>query len=250
MNATMDDKIRRYEEQLAKATTSAEDAESLRTKIYRRKYYLQNKKKLNAYTKAYYAQHKDRMRSQMKEWDKRNPKKRCEISKRWCKNNPEKARSQGRRCSKRYYARHKKEILKKMLKYQNERYKADPTYRIMKVMRARHRAALKGKLKLQSTKALLGCSSSEWRSHIESMWYNCPITGAPMTWENYGRGPGTWQIDHRVPMCTFDLERLEEQQRANHYTNTQPLWYKDHCAKGTSVPKTHKWNGTSWAVDI
>ena len=184
------------------------------------------------------------MRAQNKAWEKKNPKKRRQIVNRWQKRNPEKMRQK----AKRYYAKNKKKCNEMCRVYAAKRYKADPTYRIMKVMRARHHAALKGKLKLESTKALLGCSSSEWRAHLERMWYDCAATGTSMSWENYGQGPGTWQIDHRVPMCSFDLGLLEAQRQANHYTNTQPLWYVDHCKKGTLVPSTHEWNGTSWQL--
>ncbi len=52
-----------------------------------------------------------------------------------------------------------------------------------------------------------------------------------MTWENYGLGYGTWQIDHIKPLVSFDLSKREEFLQACHYTNLQPLWHEDHVKK-------------------
>ena len=42
-----------------------------------------------------------------------------------------------------------------------------------------------------------------------------------MSWENYGK---IWEIDHIKPCDSFDLTKLEEQQKCFHYTNLQPLF--------------------------
>lgn len=60
-----------------------------------------------------------------------------------------------------------------------------------------------------------------------------------MTWENWGRGPGTWQIDHIKPLSSFDLTKRDELLQACHYTNLQPLWYDDHLAKSIE----ERWGG-------
>jgi hypothetical protein len=52
-----------------------------------------------------------------------------------------------------------------------------------------------------------------------------------MSWDNWGRGPGKWQIDHKEALCLFDLMRREELLKAVHYTNLQPLWHEDHAIK-------------------
>ncbi len=52
-----------------------------------------------------------------------------------------------------------------------------------------------------------------------------------MTWENHG----TWHIDHRRPICSFNLLDEEEQKKCFHYTNLQPLWATDNLSKGGRV---------------
>ncbi len=49
-----------------------------------------------------------------------------------------------------------------------------------------------------------------------------------MSWSNYG----TWHLDHIVPCVAFDLSQLEEQKKAFHYSNLQPLWAIDNFIKG------------------
>lgn len=70
----------------------------------------------------------------------------------------------------------------------------------------------------------IGCSAAEFKKYIESLWTE------GMSWNNYGYEG--WHIDHIKPLSSFDLTSLEEQTKANHYTNLQPLWAKDNYAKG------------------
>jgi hypothetical protein len=72
----------------------------------------------------------------------------------------------------------------------------------------------------------LGCTLEEAVAHIESLWES------GMNWGNWGRGPGKWNIDHIRPLASFDLESREEQLKAVHYTNLQPLWAHDNLSKG------------------
>jgi len=54
-----------------------------------------------------------------------------------------------------------------------------------------------------------------------------------MTWDNYGKEG--WEVDHIKPLAKFNLETLEDQKKAFHYTNTQPLW------KSENITKRDKW---------
>lgn len=52
-----------------------------------------------------------------------------------------------------------------------------------------------------------------------------------MTWENWGKGHGKWQLDHVVPVSHFNLSEPDEQRLCFHYTNYQPLWHVENASK-------------------
>ena len=80
----------------------------------------------------------------------------------------------------------------------------------------------------------LGCSVEQLKAYIESKW----VEG--MNWNNHGKGPGKWQIDHIIELWKFDLSNREQFLKACHYTNLQPLWYEDHIKKGTNPSKEER----------
>ncbi|MEN3369961.1 MAG: hypothetical protein V7609_2104 [Verrucomicrobiota bacterium] len=73
---------------------------------------------------------------------------------------------------------------------------------------------------------LLGCSLTEFGHYLESKFL--PF----MSWENRRH----WHIDHERPLASFDLTDPEQQKRAFHYTNLQPLWAIDNLRKGARWP--------------
>lgn len=72
---------------------------------------------------------------------------------------------------------------------------------------------------------LLGAPFEEIQKHIEGLWE----TG--MSWDNYGRGANNWQIDHKKPICSFNLHNENERVECFNYLNLIPRWHKDHVAK-------------------
>lgn len=108
----------------------------------------------------------------------------------------------------------------------SKRYQRDPAYRLECACRARINKAIKGGRGAKSarTVALIGCSWTELRSHLESLFK------PGMTWENYGFE--TWHIDHIKPIAKFDLTNPEEQRACFHWTNLQPLFASDNLKKG------------------
>ena len=72
----------------------------------------------------------------------------------------------------------------------------------------------------------LGCTIPEFMQHIERQFTS------GMSWKNYGRGPGKWNIDHIKALATFDLSDPEQTKVACHYTNLAPMWSPDNTSKG------------------
>lgn len=130
------------------------------------------------------------------------------------------------KCSHRY--RHdpvNKEHIKQVKQALAIKHRKNPKNRILSNLRRRVLFVLKGIQKSDHTLNLLGCSREQLIEHIESMFRD------GMTWENYGKWG--WNIDHIIPCHSFDLSKPEQQRKCFHYTNLQPLWWKDNYQKGS-----------------
>jgi len=106
--------------------------------------------------------------------------------------------------------------------YNRERYQNDTLFKLTCKIRVRISRALKTNKKDKSLD-LIGCRISELKSYIESKWQ------PEMTWSNYANDG--WHIDHIKPLDAFNLEDVEQQKLACHYTNLQPLWSEDNFKK-------------------
>ena len=116
---------------------------------------------------------------------------------------------------------HKENKLRKN-EYVKNKYKNDINYRLSELLRCRIRTAIKQNKKQGSAVKDLGCTLGELKRYLEEKFE------VGMTWENHGE----WHIDHKKPLCTFDLSNREDFLKACHYTNLQPLWRKDNLEKG------------------
>ena len=67
----------------------------------------------------------------------------------------------------------------------------------------------------------------ELKEHLEKQFKE------GMSWENYGFYG--WHIDHILPLSSFDLTKAEEQKKAFHYTNLQPLSAKENLQKYSKI---------------
>jgi hypothetical protein len=99
----------------------------------------------------------------------------------------------------------------------------DVNYRLTCVLRARLNRAIKCSNKTGSAVRDLGCSIDEFKLHIESKFQS------GMTWDNWSKTG--WNLDHKEPLGSFNLEDSEQLKKACHYTNLQPMWVKDHKLK-------------------
>lgn len=82
-----------------------------------------------------------------------------------------------------------------------------------------------GQRKDTRTAELLGCSTAEFRTHLESQFSD------GMSWANYGKRPCEWNIDHIKPLCSFDLSRHDQRLEAFHYSNCRPLWASENYGR-------------------
>ena len=101
-------------------------------------------------------------------------------------------------------------------------------FKLTKILRSRLRNAICFDLRSGSAVSDLGCSVQHLKLHLELF--------EGMTWDNYGFGKGKWNIDHILPLSSFDLSDRGQLLKAVHFTNLQPMWHEDNMAKGDSLP--------------
>jgi len=118
--------------------------------------------------------------------------------------------------------RNKKEWLKR-----KEKRRVDVMFRIMDNMVTRTLAAFKkGGVKPKiPILTMLGLNKMEFKEYLESKFKD------GMTWENYGKKKTDWSIDHIISISQWDLNDIEEQKKACHYTNIQPLSFIENSIK-------------------
>jgi len=116
-------------------------------------------------------------------------------------------------------------IIKQCTEYNKKKYKEDPYYRLVFLMRTRIGKVLRERNigKQDKSYDLLGCSKREFIEYFENLFTD------GMSWEKVGK---EIHIDHIKPCCSFDLTKEEEQKKCFHFTNLQPLWAEDNLSKG------------------
>ncbi len=114
-------------------------------------------------------------------------------------------------------------------KSKRKRYWRSLHHRVKELVSAGiYKAAKKdGAIKSARTIELLGTSVSGLREWLQAQF----LPG--MSWDNMGRFG--WHIDHRIPCAAFDLSDPLEQKLCFHYTNLQPLWWRDNLSKGAKL---------------
>lgn len=164
------------------------------------------KEKRRAYNANYVKKNKEKLSAQWKEYRESHK----EESKKWKTNNKTHIREYER-------------------KYRKKRRSFDLDFRIRTSLRARLYQAIRKKQKKGSAVHDLGCSIDYLIAYIESKFKE------GMSWENWGRCHGKWNIDHIKPLNSFDLSQPEQLKKACHYTNLQPLWFEENRQKSDKV---------------
>jgi len=151
-----------------------------------------------------------------------------ETKKRYILNHPEKRKAQARA----YYHRHKEKVKEhNAIKKEENNFKrkiynqTHPQARIAHNLRTRINAMLGGRSKGGRLHLLVGCDMNFLKQHLENLFTD------NMDWGNYGMGMNKWCIDHIIPLDNFDLENEEEQKKAFHFSNLEPMWYCENASK-------------------
>lgn len=203
-----------------------------------------NKRKVDGY--HYYCKvcaklHKDKIREHCNEytrqWRKDNKEKVKENNKIYKEQNKDRIKKHNANKPKRkiVYTEKKKEYAKKYSirnrerenEYEREHRKNNILYKLASNLRCRIGQVVRKDNKKGKTLDILGCSSVEFKSYLESLFQ------PEMSWENWGRGEGKWHIDHIVPCASFDLTDSEQVNKCFHYTNMRPLWEFDNLSKNS-----------------
>lgn len=191
-----------------------------KAKAYREK----NAARLREYRKQYCKLHAAEARKRVKLWKQAHPEWARQIHREWLNQNRDKTRRNVRK-----WQQKNPEKVRAMRRSQWARYRATKSPRWWKsLLRTRVLSALRGKgVKSHKTMDLIGCTIEHLKLHLQSQFK------PGMQWNNHG--PKGWHIDHIVPCARFDLSKPEEQKRAFHYTNLQPLWAHENQAKRDRV---------------
>lgn len=108
--------------------------------------------------------------------------------------------------------------------YRAKKFSEDECYKLAAKLRQRLAMAVRGGMKGGSAVRNLGCSIDELKAHLERQF------ASGMSWDNWGRKG--WHIDHIRPLASFDLTDESQIKIACHYSNLQPLWYRENLSKG------------------
>jgi len=234
---------------------------------YSKKYREKNKEKIKKQKKEWYEKNKEKKKEKNKKYREKNKEKIKEKKKEYREKNKEKIKKQDAKYSKKYREKNKEKIKKqkkewyeknkekikekkkeyreKNKDYEKDRYKNDPIYRIKQNMRCRVLSALKaqGASKNKRTMEYVNCCVELLYNHIESQFGD-----SGMNWDNMGKEDGEggrgWEVDHRRPCRSFDLNDEEQKYMCFHWTNLQPMWGQENNEKGENYdPETYpyKW---------
>ena len=190
----------------------------------RKIYYLKNKEKEKQYAKEWYLKNPEykkeyylKNKEHQKEYYLKNAERYKEYRKKYRLKNPG--------YKKEYYYKNREKVLEAKRKYENNRLRRDPNFKLSLYLRNRVRGALKGLHKSDATMKLIGCTVEELWKHLESKFESW------MTRENYG----LWHVDHIKPCSKFDLIDSAQQRICFHYSNLQPLEAIENMKKGAKI---------------
>lgn len=187
---------------------------------YNRKYYKNNKKRVQAICKKSYEKNKV-LHPRIKLTKEQLKINKSETDRKYREKNKKKLKIKKAQ----YYQKNKEEINKK----NSENLKNDINKRLAHNLRTRLNMTINSNCKAGSGVRDLGCSIDDFKKYIESKW----LPG--MNWDNWGKERNNWQLDHIIPLSHFDLTDREQFLRASNFTNYQPLWAEKNWSKNRYI---------------
>jgi hypothetical protein len=122
-----------------------------------------------------------------------------------------------------YQKEYRKTNMHIFVKKNRERYQSNPMEKLKQNYRNNIRKYIDRK-RIPSI-SILGCDWNTLKNHLESQFQE------GMNWENHTQFG--WHIDHIIPLASAKNE--EELYKLNHYTNLQPLWWRDNIIKRDKI---------------
>lgn len=186
------------------------------SKEYNKKYYEQNKAKLNKLSKSYNASEKEGIAENKKQYYEQNKdaiKLKKKLARQTNKDHIREVRRQ-------YRLKNKEKIAKEKKLYQQKLLSTDIGKLSHNIRQAIRRSLTdKGYTKKLTSENILGCSPESFKTYLEGLfepWMNWDNKGLYNGQPNYG-----WDLDHIIPLSSANTE--EEIIRINHYSNIRPL---------------------------
>jgi len=152
-------------------------------------------------------------------------RKDCKICRdEYVKNWTIKNKSRRLEIQKKYRDENKESCLKLVREYKKKKYQTDLIFRLKDNISSSIRRYLTVK-KSKKTIDILGCNIEFFIEYIESKFTD------GMTWDNHTKFG--WHLDHIIPLSSASTE--EDLYKLNHYTNYQPLWWRDNLSKSNKI---------------
>lgn len=173
-------------------------------KDYQKEYRKKNKELISLKRKDYYQKNKEKVKQKVRDYTINNKE---DVNDRKRKNRE----------------RNKEKYNENNRQYIQSRKESDSIYKLKCAIRTLISRSFKGKFTKKSKKTIeiLGCDFKTFSEHIESQFTE------HMNWNNYAE---YWQLDHKIPISWAKTE--EEVYKLNHYSNFQPLHWKENISKG------------------
>jgi hypothetical protein len=149
----------------------------------------------------------------------------------------------GKTSRKDYYNQYRKENKEYFNTYSNQHYHEnkemyrewnrnkstmDPIFRLKHSINANINVNLKKYLQIKQDKSMnyLGTTMEQYCQYLEQQFT------PEMNWDNYG---SYWEIDHIMPIDSFDLTNEEQLYQCFNYTNTRPLHWLENKQKSNKI---------------